>query len=78
MIGSMFYSLSMKARGKRIQHSPESEAIVQEVIYQGRLWRVEFEATSWNARSEQEITLFPGDRVYVVNRQNITLIVEPA
>jgi membrane protein implicated in regulation of membrane protease activity len=78
MIGFLFYPLSTTLRGKHIHHSLESEAIVQQVVHQGRLWRVDFAGTSWNARCEQQIALLPGDRVYVVSRDNITLIVEPA
>lgn len=55
----------------------EREAIVEEVIQQGRKWRVYYDNTSWNARCSQSIVLQPGDTVYVVGMQNITLIIEP-
>lgn len=56
----------------------EDEATIEAVIQPGRLWRVYYQGTSWKARSNQNVSLEVGDTVYVVDRQNITLIVEPA
>ncbi|MBW4692865.1 MAG: NfeD family protein [Lyngbya sp. HA4199-MV5] len=55
----------------------DQEAIVMEVIQPKRQWRVSFSGSYWKARCTQEAALQPGDIVYVVDRQNITLIVAP-
>jgi membrane protein implicated in regulation of membrane protease activity len=47
--------------------SLDNEGVVDEVIRQGKEWRIRFEA----------ITLHPGDSVRVVGRENITLLIEP-
>ena len=60
-----------------LQQELDQEAIVMEVIRPGKQWRVSFGGSYWNARCPQEASLQPGDIVYVVDRQNITLIIEP-
>ncbi len=57
---------------------PENEATVTKVIRQGAVWRVSYRASYWEARSVEPITLLPGDLVYVVDSQNITLVIEPS
>ena len=80
--------LSVKAQGKESNPASktpnpnlsylEREAIVDQTIQPGRSGRVRFQASWWPARCEQEITLLPGEIVYVVGIHNITLLVEPA
>jgi membrane protein implicated in regulation of membrane protease activity len=55
----------------------DNEAVVCEVIQQGKIWQVKYEGTWWIARSPQPAILNPGDVVYVVGRQRITLIIHP-
>lgn len=55
----------------------EHEAVVRNIVQPGRLWRVAFEGTYWNARCNHEVMLKPGDVVYVTGRQGITLLIEP-
>ncbi|MDF0553031.1 NfeD family protein [Kamptonema sp. UHCC 0994] len=62
---------------KGINYNFNEEAIVDEPIYPRRSGRVYFQATWWPARCEQEITLEPGEIVYVVGIYNITLLVSP-
>lgn len=55
----------------------EDEAIVKDVVQQGQVWRVAYKGTQWNARCNRAATLKPGDVVYVIGRQGITLLIEP-
>jgi len=54
----------------------EKEAIVDETIYPHRSGRVSFRGPWWPARCPREITLIPGEIVYVIGMYNITLLVE--
>ena len=54
------------------------EATVDQLIRPGNTGRVRFQASWWPAVCEQDISLAPGERVYVVGHDNITLLVEPA
>jgi len=54
-----------------------NEGIVETVVYQGKEWRIRFEATSWPAKSKKLVTLNVGDFVRVIGRENITLYIEP-
>ncbi len=56
----------------------ERQAIVEQTIHPLRNGRVRFRGSWWPAHCKQDITLIPGEIVYVVGRHNITLIVEPA
>lgn len=57
---------------------PVIEAIVTQTIAPGRRGQVKCQGSWWTAKSIQGLTLLPGNVVYVTNRQNITLYVEPA
>ena len=63
---------------RSLQQELDQEAIVIEVIRPGKQWRIHYSGSYWNARCYQTALLQPGDVVYVVGRQNITLIVEPS
>lgn len=55
-----------------------AEAIVTDVSRQGREWRVRYQGTFWKAYCTLvDVELHPGDRVYVVGRQNIALMILP-
>lgn len=54
----------------------DREAIVLEVLQPGRLWRISFGGTTWYARCHRPLELTPGQIVYVVDRHNITLLIE--
>jgi membrane protein implicated in regulation of membrane protease activity len=56
----------------------DSEAMINEVIQQGRWWRVEYRGTFWNALCIESTPLMPGDTVYVLgNHSATTLIISP-
>lgn len=53
------------------------EATVVKAIVPFRTGQIRFQGSWWSARCQRDITLQPGERVSVVGRQNITLLVEP-
>ncbi len=52
-------------------------AVVEREILPSYKGRVKYQGISWLAQCERNIAFRPGDRVLVVARRNITLIVEP-
>ncbi|MCT7991026.1 NfeD family protein [Laspinema olomoucense] len=56
----------------------ENRAIVDEAIVPHLGGRVKFQSSWWPALCQQNITLLPGEIVYVVGRHNLILLVEPA
>lgn len=56
----------------------ENRAIVDEAIVPHFGGRVRFHNSWWPALCQQNITLLPGEILYVVGRYNIVLLVEPA
>ncbi|MGF1512475.1 MAG: NfeD family protein [Elainellaceae cyanobacterium] len=54
-----------------------AEAIIDKVVSQGEKWRVKYQATTWSARGVREgMSLCPDDIVYVVGRENLTLLID--
>lgn len=51
-------------------------AFVEEKICPSSLGRVRFQGSRWPAFSEKNLTFVPGDKVRVVGRINITLLVD--
>ena len=52
------------------------EAIVDEIILPNQLGRIRYRGSVWNAKCPQEIAIQPGEIVYVVGNDGITLIVD--
>lgn len=54
-----------------------AEATIDKVVSQGEKWRVKYQATTWSARCVRAgVNLSPDDTVYVVGRQNLTLLID--
>lgn len=53
------------------------KAVVAKTIQPYKTGRIQFQGSWWFARCDSEITLYPGETVRVIGRQNITLLVEP-
>jgi membrane protein implicated in regulation of membrane protease activity len=66
-----------KAAIRSIAIEVGKEAIVTQAIAPGRKGQVKFQGSWWTARCSQDITLRPGNLVRVIDRQLITLYVEP-
>lgn len=75
---SLFKWLFTDVSHSSLQQELDQEAIVMEVIRPGKQWRVSYSGSYWKARCPKETPLQPGDIVYVVSRENITLIIEPS
>jgi mannose-6-phosphate isomerase class I len=52
------------------------EAIVDEIILPNQPGRIRYRGSLWYAKSLQEIAINPGEIVYVVSNDGITLIVD--
>jgi membrane protein implicated in regulation of membrane protease activity len=66
------------AKANQSAYSKQSDciAIVDTVISLKRRGRVRFQGSSWPASCEHNFTFNPGERVRVIGRSNITLIVD--
>lgn len=53
------------------------EAIVTQSIRPGRTGQVKFKGSWWNARCSWDVNLLEGQIVYVIDRRDNTLYVEP-
>jgi membrane protein implicated in regulation of membrane protease activity len=58
-------------------HDPfwTGEAIVDELTEFKNRWRVKFHGVYWFAQSQVPMNLVPGDRVCIVGRRNLYLII---
>ena len=77
MISIVQAVLALFAKQDPAEFPHEQEGKVSQVIEPGRLWRVSHQASFWFARSHKRISLAPGDRVRVTERQGIVLFIEP-
>lgn len=57
--------------------TPVVSAIVTRTIAPGRKGQVQFQGSWWTARCNCEITLAVGELVRVIQRQDLTLYIEP-
>jgi|GEM_PF-3140051 len=55
----------------------QGEAVVQKVIRQGAIWRVQYRGSFWTARCTQTVILEKDDWVDVVGCQGIDLVIKP-
>ena len=56
----------------------DQQAIVCRVLREGWEWQVKFKGSYWTARAVDAETRFRlHERVYVVGRQNIVLLIQP-
>jgi len=55
----------------------ENIAVVEKEILPSYKGRVKYQGVSWLAQCERNMAFYPEDRVLVVERRHITLIVEP-
>ena len=67
---------------KKMQQLPDlrsfgSEAKVVKVGTQGKSWRVKYSGSFWPARCLEPVVLKPEDKVQVIGREGITLLIEP-
>lgn len=53
------------------------EGKIDEIIEEGKIWRVRYLATYWFARSGKEIDIDVGDYIKVVGRKGLVLWIEP-
>lgn len=52
-------------------------AVVSELIPANSMGYIKFQGSLWRVRCPQKVSLEPGMQVRVLDRQNLTLIVEP-
>ncbi|XGV96387.1 MAG: NfeD family protein [Leptolyngbya sp. BL-A-14] len=57
--------------------TPVAAAIVTRTIAPGRKGQVQFQGSWWPARCNDEMTLAVGELVRVIQRQDLTLYIEP-
>jgi len=69
-----FYSKENLSEGVEDEFTGR-EAIATSAFGSGKKGKVEFKGTTWNAESKSEIK--EGDRVIIIEKDSITLIVEP-
>jgi len=55
----------------------EVQAVVFELIPANSMGYIKFQGSLWRARCPQQVSLEPGMLVRVLDRKNLTLIVEP-
>ncbi|MEO0489486.1 MAG: hypothetical protein AAF215_07255 [Cyanobacteria bacterium P01_A01_bin.123] len=54
-----------------------AEAVIDRVVHPGKEWRVRYQASFWKARAVgPQMDLAPGDRVRVVGRHNLALLIQ--
>lgn len=56
----------------------DQQATVCRVLHEGWEWQVQYQGSYWTARSvDASSTFHPNDRVDVVGRQNLLLLIQP-
>ena len=74
--GKELANTKKKVTAKNLKYS-DSIVVVEKAIVPSYRGRVRYQGVSWAAQCEKDITFLANDRVLVVGRKNITLIVEP-
>jgi membrane protein implicated in regulation of membrane protease activity len=76
LLNILLQRLLPKTKSRLIEDSKEAQTLTE--ILPGKTGRVLYEGNSWQARCEdEETTIDPHQKVYVLRRQGTTLIVMP-
>jgi membrane protein implicated in regulation of membrane protease activity len=74
---SIFQAVLALFPTKKIGSALEQEGKIDEIVEQGKVWRVWHKATFWFARSHRRSNFQPGDWVKIVGREGTVLFIEP-
>jgi membrane protein implicated in regulation of membrane protease activity len=77
LITPFIRGIEMAPLSKTNLNYSENIAVVEKAIVPSYKGRVRYQGISWLAQCEKNIEIASEDRVFVVGRRNITLIVEP-
>jgi membrane protein implicated in regulation of membrane protease activity len=79
-LGHLFQPAQSNSRKTTTSFDPDrysKESVISEVIQQGKIWRIHYQGSYWDARCEQPVILNPGDTVYVLRRYNTLQLIKP-